>query len=264
MDRSSYIFDAGAMTHPGNVRPRNEDALLARADVGLWAVADGMGGHDAGDLASQLVIQALDGISDATTALQLLEETETRVLEANRKIIDVSRQRSGGLMGSTVAILLISEDHYACLWAGDSRLYLVRHGVVRQVSRDHTEVEEMVASGAITSEEARNWPQNVITRAIGVHEKPELEIVTGAFEESDVFVLCSDGLTKHVSDEEILRQVSADNAQISCEALVHLALERGGYDNVTVIVIRPLRKMTSDDRAMVSPAEGLPTTDVWE
>jgi protein phosphatase len=167
-------------------------------------------------------------------------------------------------MGSTVAILLISEDHYACLWAGDSRLYLVSHGVVRQVSRDHTEVEELIASGTLSPEEARNWPQNVITRAIGVHENPELEIVTGAFEESDVFVLCSDGLTKHVSDEEIGRHVSVKDAQSSSEALVGLALERGGHDNISVIVVRPLRKASPADAVSTSAPEGLPATDIWE
>jgi serine/threonine protein phosphatase PrpC len=262
MDRSPYIFDAGSATHPGKVRRRNEDAVLARADVGLWAVADGMGGHDAGDLASQLIVQALDGISSATSAIELLEETENRIFEANRQIIEISRQRGGAVIGSTVAILLISEDHYACIWAGDSRLYLASHGVVRQVSRDHTEVEELIASGAMTSEEARLWPQNVITKAVGVHENPELEIVTGAFEDSDIFVLCSDGLTKHVSDKEILQQVSAGSAQSSCDALIELALNRGGLDNVTVVVVRPIR--VTDAGADAGATEGLPNTGIWE
>ncbi|MBR0779353.1 serine/threonine-protein phosphatase [Bradyrhizobium diazoefficiens] len=264
MDRSSYTFDAGALTHPGKVRPRNEDALLARADVGLWAVADGMGGHDAGDVASQMIVKALDGISKAASAVELLESTESRIFEANRQIMALSRERGGGVIGSTIAILLISEDHYACLWAGDSRLYLVNNGVVRQVSRDHTEAEEMVASGALTPEEARNWPQNVITRAIGVHENPELEIITGSFEATDIFVLCSDGLTKHVSDEEIRQRVSAEDAQSSCEALVGLALERGGYDNISVIVVRPLRAAAPEEAVNTTAAEGLPTTDIWE
>jgi protein phosphatase len=262
MDRSSYNFDAGFATHPGKVRQRNEDAVLARADVGLWAVADGMGGHDAGDLASQLVVQALDRISSATTAIQLLEETENRVFEANRQIMDIGRQRGGTTIGSTVAILLISEDHYACIWAGDSRVYLVSHGKMRQVSRDHTEVEELVASGAMTSEEARHWPQNVITRAVGVHENPELEIVTGAFDDSDIFVLCSDGLTKHVSDKEILQQVSAGSAQSSCDALVELALDRGGHDNITVVVVRPIRG--NDAGTVPGAVEDLPDTGIWE
>lgn len=264
MDRSFYTFDVCAVTHPGKVRPRNEDALLARADIGLWAVADGMGGHDAGDVASQLIVKALDGIAKATTAVELLEATESRIFEANREIIALSRQNGGGIIGSTVAILLISEDHYACLWAGDSRLYLVNQGVARQVSRDHTEVEEMIASGALSPDEARKWPQNVITRAIGVHENLELDIITGAFEESAVFILCSDGLTKHVSDEEICRHASVENAQSACDALVDLALERGGYDNISVIIVRPLRGASPVDTVSRTATEDLPATDIWE
>ncbi|MBR0800708.1 serine/threonine-protein phosphatase [Bradyrhizobium jicamae] len=262
MDRSPYIFDAGYATHPGRVRHSNEDAVLVRADVGLWAVADGMGGHDSGDLASHLIIQALDGISSATSAMELLAETESKIFEANRQIIEISRQRGGAVIGSTVAVLLISEDHYACVWAGDSRLYLVSNGAVRQVSRDHTEVEEMIASGAMTSDEARNWPQNVITKAVGVHENSELEVVTGAVEESNIFVLCSDGLTKHVSDKEILQQVSTGSAQSSCDALVDLALNRGGLDNITVVVVRPIQG-TATSRGS-GAIEGLPNTGIWE
>jgi protein phosphatase len=242
MSQSSYIFDAGSATHPGKVRSRNEDAYLVRTDAGLWAVADGMGGHEAGDLASKIVVEALNGISETNSAADLLEEAGNRIFMANRQIIDVSRQRDGAVIGSTVTILLISENHYACMWAGDSRLYLVGQNGIRQVSRDHTEIEEMLASGAVTMEEAKHWPRNVITRAVGVHDNPELEIVTGEFEGSDVFVLCSDGLTKHVTDDEILEYVSARDAQTSSTELVDLAVQRGGLDNVTVVVVRPLPK----------------------
>lgn len=264
MDQSIYQFDAGAMTHPGRVRSRNEDALLVRADLGLWAVADGMGGHEAGDVASRVIVEALDSISNATSAVHLLEETENRLSEANRTIIDLSSSRGGSIIGSTIAILLIFDGHYACLWAGDSRLYFVNDGVLRQLSRDHTEAEELVAQGVMTAEEARSWPQNVITRAIGVHDDPEIEIVTGAFGDSDIFILCSDGLTKHVSDEEIFEHVSAGDAQSACEALVGLALNRGGSDNITVIVVRPVRKPGLADFEIAEGAEKLPEPDIWE
>jgi serine/threonine protein phosphatase PrpC len=265
MNQSPFRFDAGSATHAGRVRPRNEDSHLVRTDAGLWAVADGMGGHDAGDVASQLIISALDTITAAESAIRLLEETENRILLANRQIIEMSRQRGGTVIGSTVAILLISEDHYACVWAGDSRLYLVRRDTIRQLSRDHTEIEEMLASGAVTAEEAKNWPNNVITRAVGVQDNPELEIVTGAFEDCDIFVLCSDGLTKHVADDEIHRCVSTLDAQTSSAALVHLALERGGLDNVTVVVVRPTRQQPQKERTVPAAILQEPAaTDVWE
>jgi protein phosphatase len=253
MPNSDYTFDVGAATHSGKVRSRNEDSHLVRSDAGLWAVADGMGGHDAGDLASQLIVKALDGISEKSSAVELLEETKSRIVLANRQIMDISRQRGGAVIGSTVAILLIAGDHYACVWAGDSRLYLVTRNAITQVSRDHTEIEEMLASRAVSMEEARNWPQNVITKAVGVWENPELEIVTGAFEDSDIFVLCSDGLTKHVLDAEIMQYVSHRGAQAACSALVELALERGGIDNVTVIVVRPVGKQTAGEQSSNEP-----------
>src|SRR5437870_567355 len=104
MNQSLFTFDAGSMTHPGKVRPRNEDSHLVRTDAGLWAVADGMGGHEAGDVASQLIVKALDTIIDAGSAIELLEETENRILLANRQIIELSRRRGGAVIGSTVAI----------------------------------------------------------------------------------------------------------------------------------------------------------------
>jgi serine/threonine protein phosphatase PrpC len=265
MNRALFTFDAGSATHPGKVRPRNEDSHLLRTDAGLWAVADGMGGHEAGDVASQLIVSALDTIPVACSAIRLLEETESRIFLANRQIIEMSRQRGGAVIGSTVAILLISEDHYACVWAGDSRLYLVRRDTIRQVSRDHTEIEEMLASGAVTAEETKTWPNNVITRAVGVQDNPELEIVTGELDDCDTFVLCSDGLTKHVADDEILQCVSTHDPQTSCTGLVHLALERGGLDNVTVVVVRPTRQESEKERTVpAAMVQEPPATDVWE
>jgi protein phosphatase len=154
--------------------------------------------------------------------------------------MDLSRSRRGAIIGTTAAILLVREQHYACVWAGDSRVYLIKGGSIRQVSRDHTEVEQLVADGKLSRKDAENWPNNVITRAIGVAEDPELEVVTGPVDSGDIFVLCSDGLTKHVQDDEILQEVTSCNAQSSCDAMLSLALERGGTDNVTVIVVRLL------------------------
>ncbi|MBR1155204.1 PP2C family serine/threonine-protein phosphatase [Bradyrhizobium sp. JYMT SZCCT0428] len=262
---NAFTFDAGSATHPGKVRLRNEDSHLVRNDLGIWAIADGMGGHEAGKLASHLIVTALDTISATSSAIQLLEETKNRVVLANQQIIEMRGQRGGVVIGSTIIILLFSEDHYACLWAGDSRLYLARRDIIRQVSRDHTEVQELLASGGVTPEEAKDWPNNVITRAVGVQDDPELEFVSGAFEDSDIFVLCSDGLTRHVADDEILQCVSAHDAQTSSAALVELALERGGLDNVTVVVVRPLRP--ESQREQTVPAAILqnpPATNDWE
>jgi protein phosphatase len=240
MDGSPPMFDVSSVTHPGTVRERNEDSCLVRTDLGLWAVADGMGGHEAGDLASRMLVQSLDAIEQPTAALDLLEQCEIRIFSANQQIMDLSRARSGAIIGTTVAVLLIRDEHYACVWAGDSRVYLIRTGGMRQLSRDHTEVEELVAGGTLSDEDAKNWPNNVITRAVGVAEDLELEVVTGPVDAGDTFVICSDGLTKHLSDEEILQHVTDRNARAACGEMLALALERGGLDNVTIVVVRLL------------------------
>jgi protein phosphatase len=232
-------FDTGAATHVGKLRDRNEDSYLIRPEAGIWAVADGMGGHEAGDLASQTVIAALQSIELPTSAAGLLSHCEDRVARANDRIKEISRARGGVLIGATLAVLLAFDGYYACVWSGDSRIYVVRAGEILQLSRDHTEVQELLASGVITPNEAKTWTgNNVVTRAIGVYDEPELEITSGPLQPGDSFVICSDGLTHHVEDSEILDCVTANMSQQACDNLIALALERGGSDNVTVIVTR--------------------------
>jgi protein phosphatase len=233
------LFDTGAATHVGRVRNRNEDSYLTRPETGIWAVADGMGGHEAGDLASQTVIAALRTIDSPASAADLLSNCEERVASANQRLRAIGEQRGGITIGATLAALLAFDDYYACVWSGDSRVYVVRGDDIVQLSRDHTEVQELVANGVITPEEAKTWPgRNVITRAIGVYDDPELEITSGLMHPGDSFVICSDGLTIHVDDAEIRDRVRAGLSQEACDNLVALALERGGADNVTVVVAR--------------------------
>src|SRR5215475_9795103 len=130
MNVSQLRFDVSSVTHAGKVRERNEDSCLVRTDTGLWAVADGMGGHEAGDLASQILVQSLDAINQPEAALDLLEQCETQIFSANRRIMDLSRARNGATMGTTAAILLVRDRHYACIWAGDSRVYLINGGEI--------------------------------------------------------------------------------------------------------------------------------------
>jgi serine/threonine protein phosphatase PrpC len=236
----SPVFDVGATTHPGRVRQVNEDSYFVAPANGIFAVADGMGGHEAGALASSTVVQCLETIGTAVSAADLLARLEDRILRANMTLHAVAARR-GKIVGSTVAILLAFEDHFACVWSGDSRIYRVRGGGIAQLSRDHTEVRDLVERGLLTPEEARTWPRrNVITRAIGVREEPELELEHGTLVPGDVFVICSDGLTGHVDDAEILASAVTEPCQAASDALVALTLERGATDNVTVVVLRYL------------------------
>jgi protein phosphatase len=231
------LYDTGAATHVGNVRQRNEDSYLARPEAGIWAVADGMGGHESGDLASQTVIAALQSIEMPKSAADLLSRCEDGVATANGRLKEISRERGGSVIGATLAVLLAFDGYYACVWSGDSRIYVVRSGEILQLSRDHTEVQELLVNGVITAEEAKTWSgSNVITRAIGVYDEPELEITSGPLQAGDSFVICSDGLTRHVEDTEIRDRVTTKLPQQACDELIALALERGGLDNVTIVV----------------------------
>ncbi|WP_407654350.1 PP2C family protein-serine/threonine phosphatase [Bradyrhizobium prioriisuperbiae] len=252
------MFDVGSVTHAGRVRERNEDSCLVRTNVGLWAVADGMGGHEAGDVASRIVVQSLDAIGEPASAADLLAQCENQIFNANQQILALSRTRRGAVIGTTAAVLLIRDEHYACVWAGDSRVYLIKQAAISQISRDHTEVEDLVAGGTLSRDEVRNWPNNVITRAVGVAKDPELEVVIGPAEPGDIFVVCSDGLTKHLQDEEILQWVTTRHAQASCDAMLELALERGGLDNVTIIVVRLQPPVRTSSEPTQSPFTGRP------
>jgi len=240
------LFDVGSVTHAGRVRARNEDSCLVRTDIGLWAVADGMGGHEAGDLASLIVVQSLDAIAAPASAADLLAQCEARLFSANQQILALSQARQGATVGTTTAVLLVRDGHYACIWAGDSRVYLINHRGITQVSHDHSELEELIAGGALSREEVQDWPNNAITRAVGVVADPEFEVVTGPAEPEDVFVICSDGLTRHVQDDEIQQHAATRLAQTACDDMLALALDRGGLDNVTIVIVRLLAPRSSE------------------
>jgi len=256
MRSSLLVFDSAAATHVGKVRRCNEDAFLVRPDTGVWAVADGMGGEEAGDVASATLIAALQSIEPPGSAADLLAACEDRVIRANNDLKAIASERGAVVIGTTVAMLLAYGSHYACVWSGDSRIYRVRDGRITQLSHDHTAVQELIDSGQLTPEEARSWPQrHVITRAIGVYDEPELELRYGVLQPGDIFVLCSDGLTAHVSDDEIRDHVKARKSQQACDDLIALTLRRGAVDNVTVIVVR-----YRPNGATLVMAEGQPIT----
>jgi serine/threonine-protein phosphatase Stp1 len=226
-----------AMTDRGAVRDHNEDACLDRPDLGLWAVADGAGGHYAGELASRTIVEALDAIGGGLSAASLLARVRLAIAEAHAALCQAAAQRGGNtLIASTVVVLLARDDHFACLWAGDSRAYLLRDGVLRQITRDHSLVQEMVDEGSLSAEAAEQHPQaNVITRAVGdASEAMELDKVTGDLRRGDRFLLCSDGLSKTVPREELTAAMVED---APAAALVRAALARQVNDNVTAIVV---------------------------
>src|SRR5581483_2124308 len=181
----------GAATHVGKVRHQNEDSYLVSTASGLWAVADGMGGHSAGDLASLTVVNELKRIPPPSSAAELLAACEARIVDANSRLRQITGDWPDRTIGTTVAVLLAYEGLFACVWAGDSRIYRVRQSGIEQLSVDHTEAQELVADGRLTAEEARSWPgRNVITRAIGTNDDFELEMTDGTLDDGDIFLIC--------------------------------------------------------------------------
>jgi serine/threonine protein phosphatase PrpC len=232
------VFQTATASHVGKVRKVNEDSLLSRPDIGLWAVADGMGGLGGGDIASGAVVAALDTIKNADTAAELLAQFEHRVIRANSEVRSLARARPSGLMGTTLAAVLIRQPYYACLWCGDSRVYLWRDGAMGQISHDHSEVQDLIDRGVLDRAEAKTWPgRNIVTRAIGVAVEAELELGEGMIAAGDRFLLCSDGLTNHVDDTEIAAALGGDDPKRACEDLIDLTLQRGASDNVSVVII---------------------------
>jgi protein phosphatase len=254
MTPAAFRFETGTATHTGRVREVNEDGLFAEPGWGVWLVADGMGGHENGRLASATIVEEVSTIGNAVSAPDLLARFRDRIFRANAKLLQFAGHKGPNvIIGSTVAAVLVYGAHYACVWSGDSRIYLVRAGRIAQVSRDHTEVQELVDNGSISSDEARNWPRrNVITRAVGIFDDPELDLVQGELWAGDTFVVCSDGLTGPVEDREILDSIEGRSPQAACDALIAMALDRGARDNVTVIVIR----CTADETVPSAPLPG--------
>jgi protein phosphatase len=232
-----FTFTSGAASHVGRVRTTNEDRFLTRPDLGLWAVADGMGGHEAGEVASATVAAELDSVGRAVSASDLLARLEDRIIRANAALRALSAER-GAMIGTTLAALIVYGPHYACVWCGDSRIYQLRDARLRQLTRDHSEVQDLVDGGLMTAEQARASPRrNVLTRAIGVSPQPELDLVQDTLQAGDRFLLCSDGLYDPVGEADLTRLLAAHEPQEACDRLIGLALDRGATDNVTAVVL---------------------------
>jgi protein phosphatase/serine/threonine-protein phosphatase Stp1 len=229
-----------AMTHPGARRKHNEDAYVDRPDLGVWAVADGAGGHHAGEVASGMLAEALEAIPPGLSASELLAQVRMRVENTHAALRDLAAQRGPNVtVASTIVVLLARNEHFACLWAGDSRAYLLRQGEMRQITKDHSLVQELIESGVITPEEAENHPRaNVITRAVGADvEEFLLDKVSGKLQPGDRFLLCSDGLCKTLPGGQIAGLLGADDGVPPPQALVAAALAMNASDNVSAVVV---------------------------
>ena len=226
------------VTDPGGKRSLNEDSYLNRPEAGLWAVADGVGGADAGEVASSAVADALAQIPADLSGTDMLAAVRNALNDVHDTLRALAAERGPSTMiASTVAVLMVQGEHFACLWAGDSRVYLLRDGALRRLTTDHTLVQTMVDAGRITAAEAETHPRaNVITRAVGA-DAAELDKVIGEVLPGDRFLLCTDGLTKELPETELAALLAVPEDMSPAELLVEAVRARGARDNVTAVVV---------------------------
>lgn len=235
-----FRWHSAAISHPGRVRSVNEDAVLDRAADGLWVLADGMGGHHRGDLASGTIVDHFATLALPDSPEALGTTLGDGLAAINARLVQMARDQAGGdVIGSTVVVLALSGPRALILWAGDSRAYRLRGGRLDQVSEDHSQVQELVRQGLLAADQAENHPAaNVVTRAVGAAPTLMPDSAWVALEDNDTFLLCSDGLTKEVPDAEIAGLLRNGRVEDCAQTLIQTALDRGARDNVSVIVVR--------------------------
>ncbi|MGH8442579.1 MAG: PP2C family protein-serine/threonine phosphatase [Nevskiaceae bacterium] len=231
---------SAGVTNPGRVRTHNEDAFLDAPDRRLWVVADGMGGHSAGDLASAMIVERMGKVSPAEQMTDFVDTVDRELSAVNEDLRKHAQERNVSLIGATVVALLGGPDFAAIGWAGDSRVYRFRDGKLERMSRDHSTAQELMDTGQFTAAQIAGKPQgNTITRAVGGEPKLFLDWIVAGFEPGTQFMLCSDGLTKEVPEPKIEEEFKKNYPPKElAETLVQAALAAGGRDNVTVVVVR--------------------------
>ena len=228
---------AVSRTHIGNVRPSNQDALLIHPGFfGLYGVADGMGGHKAGDVASRIAVEVvIQRLKDEQPSETLLR---AGIEEANAKIYAAQLEDEAlHGMGTTLTVVWEDEGQVLLGHVGDSRAYLLRNGELRQISHDHSMVAQLVLNGMLTPEEARRHPyRNIITRALGTDETVNVDILDMEKEAGDLYLICSDGLSEYVEEDQMRAVLLSQPLELAADTLLNLALEGGGRDNISLVL----------------------------
>jgi serine/threonine protein phosphatase PrpC len=232
---SSLSAQSCGKTDKGLIRFVNEDAFLELTKEKLWLVADGMGGHKRGDYASKAIVKAFSGFTPKNTLTKLIEDIQNRLADANETCQKAFRAKR---VGSTVALLFEFGGYCFCLWAGDSRIYRLRENKLQLLTRDHSLFQEKLDKGELEQEAANNHPSaHILTRAVGINQHLKLELQYSPAQVGDRYLLCSDGLYGDIAFEEIHSLLSQSKSAQALESLINRALEAGGKDNITAIVV---------------------------
>lgn len=240
--RPTGLWHSAARTDPGKVRARNEDAFLECPQHGLWVVADGMGGHQGGDIASQLIVASLADLPVEVDFDARLKNVRQCLHWLNRRLgqeLTVTPGRSDSIMGSTVVAVLMEGNRAACVWAGDSRCYLWRGQRLYQLSRDHSLQQQLIDEQQMSAEQAKAHPSaHALTRAVGASEQLTLDVLELETCPGDAFLLCSDGLYQSLSTDALGHALNLPAPQLALERLFAGALRGEARDNLTAVVIR--------------------------
>ncbi|UWR05515.1 protein phosphatase 2C domain-containing protein (plasmid) [Ruegeria conchae] len=235
---SSHRVRYSARSHVGLKRKLNEDAVLALPEENLWLVADGMGGHEAGDYASRLVADMVAAIPPGLPPSDRMVSLRDVLRQAHAAIRAEAEARGGGTIGTTVACMMLANGHFVGLWAGDSRIYLLRNNQIQMLTTDHSVVADLVLAGQMSWDEAEQHPQsNAINRAVGVGDELELDKIRGEVQPGDRFLICSDGLSKYATFPMLEKALSEMPIETVADQLIQTALDGGGADNISVIVV---------------------------
>ena len=240
---ASMRFESVSRTDVGLRRKINEDSVFADPQRGLWAVADGMGGHEAGEVASNMVTDALRCLPIVSDIDELMDRTADALRQVNRDLVELARSggRTGQTIGTTGVGLAIAEGAFRCFWLGDSRAYRLRDGEITRLSRDHSLVQNLVDAGMLKPEEAETHADaSLITRAVGAAETIDPDIVCGDAWPGDQFLLASDGLTRVVRDDELAAELERGPPAEAADRLIETVLARGAPDNVSLIIVKLL------------------------
>ena len=235
---SDYAIRSACRSDPGLKRERNEDSALVDNAQCFWLVADGMGGHENGALASQTAVQGFRALQFPADFDEAIRAAAQRMHDINARLIQLRAEIGVQQMGTTAVSLVIRGHRFGVVWVGDSRAYVWRRGGLFQLSTDHTHVQDLVDQGILSPAEARDHPMgHVLTRALGVQDTVQVDIVEDTIELGDRFVLCSDGLSGPVDEGTIRELIAAWPPEDAAEALIRAAHANGAPDNVTAIVV---------------------------
>ncbi|MCP5160314.1 MAG: serine/threonine-protein phosphatase [Hahellaceae bacterium] len=246
------MYISFATTHKGHVREKNEDALLANPDLGLWVVADGVGGNVHGEFASQLAVKTVEKkVRQGIPLVDAIDAAHWSVVEAARKNPDLRG------MATTIVACLFHGNRFRVAWVGDSRAYLLSNRVMRQLTTDHNEAGELQRTDDLTEAQADAHPgQHYLTRALGLERAIEIELVDGELEKDDRLLLCSDGLSGEISRNQLYAAMSSSiSDQQKLDMLLEAALVAGGSDNVTLAIIGLDRNVLRKEKPLIHEAE---------